>query len=124
MHEGKVVKFLYGGINRIVAGDYRVVFMQRDLEEVRQSYAAFFRERLPHSGEVHTAVIANAIGILQQRRDVQLAILQYRDVVEAPLKAFQGLRDTGWPIDPVKAAAIVDPALCRFRLEQLEVGIS
>ena len=123
MHQGKLIKGLHGGITRIVAGNYRIVYMHRDAEEVRQSHEAFFGKPPPHVGDAYYAVMANAIGILRQRRDVQLTVLQYRDVVDEPLKAFRLLESLGWPIDPVKAAAVVNPDLCRFRLEQLEVGI-
>ncbi len=97
--------------------------MRRDPEEVRQSYCAFFRVSPPHIGNNYTSVLDERISILRKRRDVQLAVLWYRDVVADPLETFQGLVDSGWPIDPQKAVSIVDPDLCRFKLEELEVGI-
>lgn len=123
MFPGKLIKLLCGGITQIVAGDYRIVFMRRDPEEVRQSHEAFFSKPPPYIGECYTSLMEDKIGILRQRRDVQITVLWYRDVVNAPLEAFRRLKDSGWPIDPVAAAAIVNPNLCRYQLEQLEVGI-
>lgn len=123
MHQGKLIKDLYGGITRIVAGDYRIIYMHRDAEEVRQSHEAFFSRPPPHVGDAYYALMEDTIGILRQRRDVQLTVLWYRDVVDKPFKVFQELGDIGCPIDPTKAAAVVNPNLCRFRFEELEVGV-
>ena len=122
-HQGKLIKVLQGGIVQIVAGDYRIIFMRRDPEEIRQSHEAFFAKPPPQLGGVYTALMDDKIGILRQRRDIQLTVLWYRDVVAAPLETFQVLAESDWPIDPMMAAAVVDPDLCRFRLEHLEVGI-
>jgi len=40
--EGQLIKVLYGGLYKMVPGDYKIVFMRRDQEESRQSYEAFF----------------------------------------------------------------------------------
>ena len=116
MYEGKLVKHLYGGIVRIAAGDYRVVFMRRDAEEVRQSFQAFFGTEPPQVGDAYIAIMENAIGILRQLPDVQLTVLQYRDVVYRPLEAFHGLGVSSSPLVPAKAAAVFAPDLYRFRL--------
>jgi hypothetical protein len=123
-HEGKLIKCLYGGVHRIAAGDYKIVYMLRDYEEIRQSYEAFF-DVLPNlqTEEQYNEVMNITIGILEQRKDVNLTVLNYRDVVENPVSAFIKLKNRGWNIDPYKAAKVVDPELCRFRKELLEVGI-
>ena len=122
-YEGKLIKILFGGINRIVAGNYKIIFMRRDFEEIRQSYEGFFGNVLQITENELIAKIEDAIGILKQRRDVDITEVWYRDVIEDPLKVFTFLKGRGWPIDPEKAAEVVNPELCRFRLENLEVGI-
>ncbi len=122
--EGRLVKCLFGGITRIVAGNYRIIFMRRDFEEIRQSYEGFFSTKCGIQDEkTFLQRMEAAIGILRQRRDVEVWEIWYRDVVKDPLRVFKSLKDQGWPIDPLKAAAIVDPELCRFRREELEIGI-
>lgn len=123
MHEGKLIKALWGGITRVVAGDYKVVFMRRDYEEIRQSYQAFFGNPIHLNAEEYRARMDDTIGMLKVRRDVGLSIFQYRDVLDHPLEKFAELRDQGWPVDVHKAAAVVSPSTCRFRLEELQVGV-
>jgi len=120
-HEGKVLKCLYGGINKIIAGDYKIVFMMRNFEEIRQSYDAFFDTDATLDVDQYTAIMANTIGILQQRRDVDLTVLNYRDVIDNPVKEFTKLAH--WGINVEEAAKVVDPELLRFKLEDLEIGI-
>lgn len=122
-HKGKLVKCLYGGVNTIKAGDYKIVFMLRDYEEIRQSFEAFFDRAPSLNEEDHKITIAKTIGMLEQRRDVDLTVLNYRDVVREPYIHFDLLKRKGWGIDPLKAAAIVNPELLRFKIEDLEVGI-
>jgi hypothetical protein len=123
MYSDRLIKFLVGGICRIVAGNYKIVFMRRDPEEMRQSYQAFFNDEPALVGDAYVAASDDAIGILEQRRDVNLIVFDYRDVVRHPLEAFNRLKIEGWPIDAVKAAAVVNPKLCRFKLESLQVGV-
>lgn len=147
--EGQLIKVLFGGLYKLVPGNYKIVFMRRNQEESRQSYEAFFGQPSPkivgdiyhkhpsgstgpmtidqlnaaHQSSHFKQIMDNCFGIMEQRRDVDITQLNYRDVVENPLKIFQILNQTGWPIDPVKAAGVVDPDLCRFKIEDLEIGI-
>lgn len=123
MHDGKLVKVLYGGIRQMPAWDYKVVFMRRDQEEIRQSYQAFFGDeaRLPFNNlnERMDEVLESA----RMRRDMDVIELWYREVVDDPLKAFKHLHAFGWPIDPENSSRTVDRDQCRYRLEDLTVGI-
>lgn len=122
MYEGKLIKMLMGGVPRIVAGDYKIVFMRRDFEEIRQSYEAFFGIPPRINAEEYDQRVADTLGILRQRKDVYVQPMQYRDVVEEPELAFGVLRGQGWPIDEFAAAGVVDSAQCRFRIEELAIG--
>lgn len=122
-YKGKLVKCLYGGILRLAAvDDFKVVFMRRDAEEIRQSYEAFFGTALPFGAAGVDDRLGLSLRTLRQRRDIDVVELQYRDVVSDPLAWMNLLRQRGWPIDAEKAAAVVDPQQCRFRLETLTVG--
>ena len=119
--DGKLIKLLVGGMFRLKAGDYRVVFMTRDPEEIRQSHEAFFGR--PFDTAQYWQIMNRCTGILEQRRDVNLTVFRYEDVVANPLPAFTQLTAAGWPIDATVAAAVPDPDQHRFRLDQLEVGV-
>lgn len=121
---GKTIKCLYGGITKISAlDDFKVVFMRRHPEEIRQSYQAFFGTDLKFKEEEITSRLEHALGVLEQRKDVEVFQIQYRNVVEDPLATFRYLVGSGWPLVPEKAASVVNPELCRFRLEDLTYGI-
>ncbi len=134
MYAGKVVKILWGGLDSISVGEhkYRIVFMLRHPEEIRQSYEAFFGT--PHRLVAHADLnmkpdapywleMRDTIGIARQRRDVELIELNYRDVVESPKANFELLTEAGWPLDVDAMVEMVNPKYCRFRLENIEVGI-
>ncbi len=65
----------------------------------------------------------DSIDLLRNRNDTEVTVLQYREVVEQPRNTFEKLRNDGWPIDVDRAAGVIKPELCRFRLEDLTVGI-
>jgi len=122
--KGKVIKVLRGGLPDLTEHKYKAVFMLRHPEEIRQSYEAFFetgpdqyilRGYLKH--------MAQSIEYLNSRDDIEFEVFHYRSVVEDPEYHFNYLADKGWPIDPQKASAIVNPDLYRFRLERLTVGL-
>lgn len=118
-HDGHAVKVVVPFLGRLAAHEYRVVFMRRDSEEIRQSYEGAFGARLA-SQQIET-VIAEALRTLRNRRDVhELIELHYADVIDDPVLSLASLN---WPIDVQVAAAVVDPALYRFRRETLVEGL-
>ena len=124
MYDGKVLKILNNGVNKmLVMPEIRVVFMRRETEEIRQSYQAFFNQDLG-IGDYFQTRMDEIVKQIRNRKDVKSCHeFWYRDVVQNPLMHFEALRDAGWAIDPSKSAAVVDPEYCRFQLENLEVGI-
>lgn len=123
-YDGKLMKVLHGGITKLAPMDYKVVLMRRDPEEIRQSYEAFFQSNGKHPiFDKVTELIDLVEEHINNRKDMSLTVLHYRDVVADPLSAFCQLSEDGWPIDVPKAASIVDPEQCRFRLEKMVVGL-
>lgn len=121
-HDGKVLKVVVPWLRALSVHDYRVVFMLRDPEEIRQSYEAAFGGKMKREAIERQTV--EALDQLRNRRDVRtITTLNYRDVVDDPILAFAKLRSDGWPIDGEAAASVVQPELCRFRREKLTVGI-
>lgn len=125
-YEGKLIKALRAGPGRmaVMPGGIRVLVMRRDPEEIRQSYMAFFgrsdftAEQIDKEMEGHIQAIAN-------RRDSRFMEVWYRSVVENPVPWFERVRKFfGVPLDVRAAAGVVDPKWLRYRLEELEVGVS
>jgi len=123
MYEGKLLKCLWGGISKFCAGNYKIVFMKRDTEEIRQSFEAFFNTQAPPTLKQYDELMQDTIDLINVRSDMDLIILQYRNVINNPLKEFTKLKDFGLPIDVSKAISIVNPQLYRFKLEDLTIGI-
>lgn len=130
-YDGKLMKCLYGGLSQLAVNDsgYRYVFMLRDPEEIRQSDEARMlkkRTKAPawlNDKEYYDRMFL-AIDGLNNRMDTKsLAVFRYRELLEDPLAAFHELAVQGWPIDAEKAAAVVDPTMCRFKIEDLTLGV-
>lgn len=123
-YRGQLVKCLLAGkVHLAVVPRLKVVFMRRDFEEIRQSYQAFFDRDLPAKAELVLQTIEDAVAQLHNRRDCDVNVFWYRDVLRQPAAHFTLLHESGWPIDVAKAAAIVDEKQCRFRRESLIEGI-
>ena len=126
-YEGMLVKLLFEGLHRLLDHECRIVFMKRNPEEIRQSYDAFFSgTSVPVRRIVrnYDSIINSVIDTLEKKDTVlSLHTFQYRDVVDAPFNHFQQLMTDGWPIAVDKASAIPNPKLCRFKLEDLTLGI-
>lgn len=124
-YQDKLIKVMLWGIDHLAVNPegYRVVIMRRDPEEIRQSYEAFFARKCPAMPEYYER-IERAANILANRGDVRgLNVMDYSNLVADPEWAMVRLRKSDWPIDPLEAAAVIDPAQYRFRRELLTVGI-
>lgn len=119
MHDGCALKVVTPFLNRLAVHDYRVVFMRRDPEEIRQSCRAAFGvsltcERIEQECE-------ESLLSLRNRRDVRdMQLLSYADVLASPEEAIGSL---GWPVDAAYAAQIVDVEQYRFRRPRLVAGL-
>lgn len=125
-YDGKLIKVMLWGVRKLAPAKYRVVLMHRDPEEIRQSYEAFFGRpvRARAWPRDYSRQMEQVAKILTARADVRsVARVSYRDVVEKPREIFELIAESGWPIDIDRAAAVVDPAQYRFRLEHLTPGI-
>ena len=124
-YQGRLIKVMAWGLDHLAPNPegYRVVLMRRDPEEIRQSYEGFFGSKCPPLNE-YAERMERAKAMLAIRGDVEsVNVLDYSAVVAGPIASFAWLRKCGWPIDPLEAAATIDPNQYRFRLERLTVGI-
>jgi hypothetical protein len=123
-YRGKLIKVLYPAVETLPDGDYKVAFLLRDPAEIRASVRRFLGadypdfEALPghRTLQDYDAQMRRCVDALRARAGVSLTVLRYADVVAGPAAAFAALVEAGWPVDPAAAAAMVEPALYRFRL--------
>lgn len=121
-NEGKLVKVLSDRAVFMPVGNYKVVFMLRDPEEIRQSYEAAFNKKAPGIGNYYK-MTERVTALLKNRKDTNLVTLNYRDVVDNPRQMFEKLQAQGWEFNIDKAVDTIDTGLCRFRKENLDIGI-
>lgn len=126
-YQGKLIKVMVWGTDGIAVNPdgYRVILMHRDKEEIRQSYEAFFSKplRMPWF-EQYEQRMERAEKMLRNRKDVaSVHRVKYRELVDDPSGVLAGLKEVGWPIEIAKSADVIDPEQCRFRRENLTVGI-
>lgn len=114
-YESKVIKLLSTKVRILKPGKYLIVFMRRNATEVLKSYAKAFKEKPPLIEKSVDEDAEDAIAWLSQKGGVHLTVLDYCDVLDAPLATFTALAGAGWPIDPQKAAKVVDPLQHRVR---------
>lgn len=120
-HEGKVIKVVTMWLSNLAVwpGGYRVLFMRRNLEEIRQSYEAAFNRCLTVE-QINNAV-CTARETLANRRDViDVHQIWYENLVMGD--PVYELTNLNWPIDVDKAANIIDPSRYRFNLRNLVIG--
>lgn len=126
-YEGKLIKALNNAVPRMLPmpGGIRVVFMRRRAEEIDQSYRAFFGKRMGLWSDVQfQQYMDDIVALIRNRRDVlSCHVFWYRQVLDYPLGHFALLARAEWPIDVDTAAAVPDPALCRYKVESLDVGV-
>ncbi len=113
MFEGRVLKCLYGGLERLKVGSYRCVFMRRPHEEIKTSCLAAFGTIPPlAAASDFDLYIETLIARVRDRRSfLSVDEVWYADVLADPVGAFTRL---DWPIDAIKASAIPQTTKARF----------
>lgn len=120
-YEGKLLKFLWGGIPSLVAGNYKLVVMRRNYADLKESYDAMMSKTgrgsdsaMPYSEAEYEERMAILLGIIGARNDMEAVLVKYEDVLADPLKVFNMLREANWPIDSQEAATVPNVKERRF----------
>jgi len=133
LDEDACVKILFDGIPGLAKGEYTVIFMERDPEEIRESLEKSdshlkacgkkpnpmdkkpFDVFLPYD----RANIEHVLGICEVRSDIDLRIVRFTDLISRPEWVLRGLPlPTGFNF--FKAASIVNPEYYRSRNDSSE----
>ena len=123
--EGKAVKVVHLLLLHLpVDREYRVIFMQRDLNEIIASQRAMLQQQgkptanLPDSklAEIFGNQLSQVLQWLSQNLNFRVLHLQHRDVIEMPLAAAEQIATfLGGGLDPKRMASAVEPGLYRQR---------
>lgn len=126
-HWGRLIKVGYVQLGGLAPGCYRVLFMMRHPREIRMSYQALgeatARQRLNWRTEAeYEPLMKRFMAAAAMRADVHLIEVWYHDVLANPLATFERIRAFGFPVDPARAAAAIEPSLYRHRVESPAEG--
>ena len=126
-----LIKIFFDGLTILPSGDYAVIFMQRDPAEIALSLEMVdkhfkrvgFTERQPPSEKLpfdcyrpyKQADIDHVLGIVEQRRDINLIRVNHKDLIERPIEVFQAIRGSGIDLDVDKCASVIDAKHYRAR---------
>ena len=118
-YQGKLLKIPRVALRELPPGKYKIIYMERDTDEILRSYRSFigFRDwnTVETSVYLKEEILGAELRLLKKRGDVEVLTVNYRDVIKNPSKTFERIRDFGFPIDPEKAASVVDQSLYRHR---------
>lgn len=95
---------------------YRVIIMTRDPKEIELSIKKINNGIVPakdrHILKNYDKFMQKGIQLAENRKDIQsVFILPFQEVLDYPGMVFKKLEVRGWPIDPAKAASVVNPKL-------------
>lgn len=113
IEDGRAIKLLPPALPFIPARLTTVIWMHRDITEIRASYERTFPQetfdrKFPEWPRAHAQQLKHIRPMIEDRRSIRLYDIHYRDVISDALKALSVL-----PIDSHSAVAAVDPALYR-----------
>jgi len=132
------IKILFDGLPNLAKGDYKIIFMERDVDEIDMSTKRVDKHILSQSGgqrrlasraDEITAIlpfcvyrpynqedIDHVLGICEARKDMEVIKVNYADLIDNPISIFEYLVKCGIPVNPDDAAKVIDPQLYRVRL--------
>jgi hypothetical protein len=123
--EGKVVKVISQLLFALPAGrEYRIIFLQRPLEEVVASQAEMIRRRGTTGAALTPAALIAGLGAhmnqvnawLRDRANTSVHRVEHHDVLREPLRVSESIQQfLNFPLDVVAMSRQIDQSLYRQR---------
>ena len=122
-YRGRFIKITAYGLKFLPPGDYRVVYTERNIEEVLDSMEVMTGQRDPDRAETRASFVKlNEMikGLIGGRKDVKILFVNYNAIVKDPAAEVRRMAEfIGLPgIDERAMAAAVDARLYRKRRAQ------
>ena len=115
-YQGKFVKITAYGLKFLPPGDYKVIYMERDLDEVMDSMEKMSGKVIDRKTEkpLFGKLNAFSIDLMGKRDDIDFLVVNHRDVMKNTWKEAEKLNQfLGGMLDVDSAVTAVDPALYR-----------
>lgn len=121
---GKVFKLYVRDILKLPVANYKIILMRRAKAEIIASMMKLSDDHYLGSEQddviLSDVLFPEILAYVATRPDITLVEVPYASVVDNPVLHFTRIKNRlDIPIDIVKAAAMVQPSLYRFRLETL-----
>jgi len=121
MYVNRLIKFPISQLNNLPQGDYKVIILKRNPEEIRKSMSRWTPFNSWGTQEVVTYLYDEFMdGVKAKLLTIGAEVIEinYSDIVNSPTDAFNSIRDAGWNIDVNECAKLVDSSLYRHNLEK------
>ena len=138
MPDDSVVKILFDGLPCLPYRDYKIIWMECDLEEIEKSTERVDQHIRSTTKQAEQPEVKRATqilpfncfkpynqkdmdhveGICEARFDMCVIKVQFSELIRQPQRVFTALKLMGVPINVHKAAAVIDEKLYRVRKEQ------
>lgn len=122
LYEGRLIKCPIREVLNLPSGEYKVILLSRDPEEVRASMARWTPYASWGQSETLTYFQDEYLDALKskllERGDMDTIEIKYRDIVNDSIGVFSYIQASGWPIEPSLCAEMVDSSLYRNNLER------
>jgi len=114
-YDDMFVKITAYGLKFLPEGQYKIIYMMRDLDEVMDSMEKMSgpinREK---EKPVFEKLNSFAVNLMEKREDIDYLIVNYRDVIDDPVKEIKRINEfLGGMLNVESAAQAVDPTLYR-----------
>jgi len=114
-YEGKFIKITAYGLKFLPRGDYKIIYMVRNLDEIMDSMEKMSG---PIDREVEKPLFEKlnryAMKLIEERGDIDYIIVKYNDVVRNPRREIEKVNEfLGGKLDVDAAVKAVDPKLYR-----------
>ncbi|MEE8373325.1 MAG: sulfotransferase domain-containing protein [Dehalococcoidia bacterium] len=119
-YKGQIIKITAYGLKFLPKGDYKIVYMQRDIDEVLDSMQKM-GGRMDKAKEriLRTKLNKLSLEAMESRGDMEYVTVNYRDVIDRPKKEMEKVgRFLGAELDKEAAIEAVDSELYRNRSPQ------
>lgn len=116
-YQGKALKVWWQYLLAMPQGEYKVILMKRDPEEIRLSMQKFLPgDWLEARGLVVYDLVFPAMVKALEAKGMEITVVDYATMVQSPLTTLSQLAASGWPINAAQATTTVDIALYRSKV--------
>ncbi|HDM22322.1 MAG TPA: nucleotide pyrophosphatase [Methanomicrobia archaeon] len=114
-YENKIIKITAYGLKFLPPGKYKIIYMKRDLDEIMDSMEKMSgpidREK---EKPLFEKLNAFSLNLMEKRDDIEYIVVNYRDVIDDPVREIERVNSfLGGILDVKSAAEAVDPKLYR-----------